>query len=129
MTSDSLRQHGLTFDFVANAVRAASLDLPGGSMKTTAGEILIRTQARKYTAPEFEEIVVLTRPDGTRNTSAVFRSTELSVAGIHSRQVMDSFLVKRRRNIQSQDSIDALVTELRHSDASTHRASELLFSL
>ena len=66
VSEDTLRQHGLTFDLVASAVRASSLDLPGGSVKTTAGEILIRTQARKYTAPEFEEIVVLTRPDGTR---------------------------------------------------------------
>ncbi len=66
VSEDALRQHGLTFDQVANAVRASSLDLPGGSMKTSAGEILIRTQARKYTAPEFEEIVVLTKPEGTR---------------------------------------------------------------
>jgi multidrug efflux pump subunit AcrB len=66
VSEDTLRRHGLTFDQVANAVRASSLDLPGGSIKTSAGEILIRTQARKYTAPEFEEIVVLTRPDGTR---------------------------------------------------------------
>ena len=66
VSEDTLRRYGLTFDQVANAVRASSLDLPGGSLKTGAGEILIRTQARKYTAPEFEEIVVLTRPDGTR---------------------------------------------------------------
>ena len=62
VSEDTLRQHGLTFDMVAQAVRASSLDLPGGSMKTSAGEILIRTQARKYTAREFEEVVVLTRP-------------------------------------------------------------------
>ncbi len=66
VSEDTLRRHGLTLDQVAAAVRASSLDLPGGSIKTAAGEILIRTQARKYTAPEFEEIVVLTRPDGTR---------------------------------------------------------------
>jgi len=66
VSEQTLRRHGLTFDQVAQAVRVSSLDLPGGSMKTSAGEILIRTQARKYTAREFEEIVVLTRPDGTR---------------------------------------------------------------
>lgn len=63
---DSLRRHGLTFDQVANAIRASSLDLPGGVIRTRAGEILIRTQARKYTVAEFEEIPVLTRPDGSR---------------------------------------------------------------
>ncbi len=66
VSEDTLRRHGLTLDQVAQAVRVSSLDLPGGSIKTSSGEILIRTQARKYTAPEFEEIVVLTRPDGTR---------------------------------------------------------------
>jgi multidrug efflux pump subunit AcrB len=66
VSEQTLQRHGLTFDQVAQAVRVSSLDLPGGSMKTSAGEILIRTQARKYTATEFEDIVVLTRPDGTR---------------------------------------------------------------
>jgi multidrug efflux pump subunit AcrB len=66
VSEQTLRRHGITFDQVANAVRASSLDLPGGSIKTGAGEILIRTQARKYTAEKFEEIAVLTRPDGTR---------------------------------------------------------------
>ena len=66
VSEDTLRRHGLTFDQVAAAVRSSSLDLPGGSLRTKAGEILIRTQARKYSAAEFEEITVLTRPDGSR---------------------------------------------------------------
>ena len=66
VSEDTLRRHGLTFDQVANAVRSSSLDLPGGSVRTGAGEILIRTQARKYSAPEFNEISVVTRPDGSR---------------------------------------------------------------
>ena len=39
----ALRRHGLTFDQVADAVRRSSLDLPGGSVKTDSGEILLRT--------------------------------------------------------------------------------------
>ncbi|MEM7013853.1 MAG: efflux RND transporter permease subunit, partial [Verrucomicrobiota bacterium] len=62
----TLRQYGLTFDQVANAVRASSLDLPGGSVRTSAGEVLIRTEQRRYTAPEFEEITVVSREDGSR---------------------------------------------------------------
>lgn len=61
----TLRAHGLTLGRVANAVRASSLDLPAGSVRTEAGEILIRTQARRYRAPEFESITVVTRPDGS----------------------------------------------------------------
>ena len=37
----ALRQYGLTFDDVVLAVRQSSMDLPGGSVKTEAGEILL----------------------------------------------------------------------------------------
>ena len=37
----ALRRHGLSFDFVARAVRRSSLDLPGGTIKTDSGEILL----------------------------------------------------------------------------------------
>jgi multidrug efflux pump subunit AcrB len=60
-----LRRHGLSLAEVANAVRRASLDMPGGSVKTAGGEILLRTKGQAYWGREFEEIVVLTRPDGT----------------------------------------------------------------
>ena len=62
----SLRRNGLTFDQVARAVRSGSLDLPGGSIKTGAGEILLRTIGQAYWGHEFEDLVVMTRPDGTR---------------------------------------------------------------
>ena len=62
----SLRRHGLRFDDVVDAVRSSSLDLPGGGIKTAAGEILVRTKGQAYRGLEFEEIVVLTRRDGTR---------------------------------------------------------------
>ena len=66
----ALRRHGLTFDQVAMAVRNSSLDLPGGSVKTAGGEILLRSKAQAYRGEEFEAIVVLTRPDGTTVTLA-----------------------------------------------------------
>ncbi|MCB1184537.1 efflux RND transporter permease subunit [bacterium] len=63
-----LRAYGLTLEQVANVVRANSLDLPGGSVKTEAGEILVRTQGQRYTGEEFGRIVVITAPDGTEVT-------------------------------------------------------------
>ncbi|MEA3226826.1 MAG: efflux RND transporter permease subunit, partial [Planctomycetota bacterium] len=45
--------------------RNSSLDTPAGSVKTSGGEILVRTKGQKYYGPEFEKIVVLTRNDGT----------------------------------------------------------------
>jgi multidrug efflux pump subunit AcrB len=64
----ALRRHGLTFDQVAGAVRRSSLDIPGGSVKTAGGEILLRSKGQAYRGPEFEQIVLLTRADGTRVT-------------------------------------------------------------
>ncbi len=62
----SLRKNGLSFGQVATAVRVASLDLPGGSIKTPSGEVLLRTKGQAYWGPEFERLTLLTRPDGTR---------------------------------------------------------------
>ena len=65
VSEDSLRRHGITFDFIANAVRRSSIDLPGGSVKTAGGEILLRTMGQAYTGDQFTRLVLLTRPDGT----------------------------------------------------------------
>ena len=61
----NLRQYGLTFDQVAQRIRQASLDLPGGTIKTDSGEILIRTKERRYFGNEYENITILTHEDGT----------------------------------------------------------------
>jgi multidrug efflux pump subunit AcrB len=66
VSEESLRRHGLTFDQVVHAVRESSIDLPGGSLKTRAGEILLRSAGQAYVGEEFEQIVVLTRENGTR---------------------------------------------------------------
>ncbi|MCH7598265.1 MAG: efflux RND transporter permease subunit [Myxococcales bacterium] len=65
ISEDTLRRHGLTIDQVAHAVRGSSFDLPGGSVKTRGGEILLRTIGQAYAGAEFEEIIVMTRNDGT----------------------------------------------------------------
>jgi len=62
----ALRQYNLSFQAVANAVRLRSLDLPGGAIKTAGGEILLRTKGQAYWGAQFEDLVLFTRPDGTR---------------------------------------------------------------
>ena len=62
----ALRRHGLTFDQIADAVRRSSLDLPGGSVRTEGGEILLRTIGQAYRGEEYENLVLWTRPDGSR---------------------------------------------------------------
>lgn len=66
VSEETLRRYGLRFDDVAKVVTQSSLDIPAGSVKTPGGEILVRTKGQKYYGPEFEEIIVLTRNDGTK---------------------------------------------------------------
>jgi multidrug efflux pump subunit AcrB len=65
---ETLRQYGLTLGQVAELVRAASLDLPAGSVKTSGGEILVRSKGRRYYAPNYRDVAVITKPDGTKIT-------------------------------------------------------------
>lgn len=65
LSEDNLLAYGLTFREVANAVRASSIDLPGGAVRTEAGEILIKAESKRYTAEGFESIPIITRADGT----------------------------------------------------------------
>ena len=65
VSEETLRQYGLTLEDVANAVRRTSIDLPGGSVRTSAGEVVIRALGKPDDVRQFEEIVVLTRQDGS----------------------------------------------------------------
>ncbi len=61
----ALRAHGLTLAQVSRIVREGSLDLPGGSIETEDSDITIRTEGQNYTKSDFEDIVLLSRNDGT----------------------------------------------------------------
>lgn len=68
VSEQALQAHGLSLEQVLRAVQAGSLDLPGGSVKTEGGEILVRTKGQRYTGEEFGRIVVITAADGTAVT-------------------------------------------------------------
>ena len=63
-----LRQYGLTMSEISEAIRASSVDLPGGTIKTEGGDILLRTEGQVYTGLEYADLVLRTYPDGTRLT-------------------------------------------------------------
>ena len=65
LSRNALRAHRLTLGEVSRRVREGSLDLPGGSIETTDEEITIRTEGQKYTQSQFEDIILLSRSDGT----------------------------------------------------------------
>jgi multidrug efflux pump subunit AcrB len=66
VSEEALKRHDLSFQEVADAIRRSSLDLPGGSLKTAGGEILLRTKGQAYSGRDFEELTLLRRADGTR---------------------------------------------------------------
>ena len=68
VSEHTLRRHGLTLQAIGRAIESSSLDIPGGSLKTDGGEILLRTKGQAYRGRDFEKIVVLTRTDGTTVT-------------------------------------------------------------
>ena len=60
-----LRALGLTLSDIAGAVRRSSLDLSAGSIDTRESQVRVRTLGQRYEQQEFEDVVVLSRPDGT----------------------------------------------------------------
>jgi multidrug efflux pump subunit AcrB len=66
VAENTLRRHGLTFSAVADAVRRSSIDLPGGSIRSNGGEILLRTVGEASKGEEFADLVLMTRADGSR---------------------------------------------------------------
>lgn len=64
ISEENLRRYGLTLSQVASRIRQASLDLPGGTIKTSGGEILVRTKERKYSGEEYGKIAIVAEADG-----------------------------------------------------------------
>ncbi|MEL6760134.1 MAG: efflux RND transporter permease subunit, partial [Myxococcota bacterium] len=55
---ENLEAYGLNLDVVAAQVREASLELPGGGLDTSSGEILVRVSDRRLTKSGFENIII-----------------------------------------------------------------------
>ena len=60
----TLSQYGLTINDVANAIRSASQDIPGGSIKTQSGEILVRSLGQAYNKNDYAAISIISRKNG-----------------------------------------------------------------
>ena len=65
VSEDNLRRYGLSFDQVAAAIAGNSLDMPGGTIKTVQGEILVRSKGQRYTGEQLAELPLITMADGT----------------------------------------------------------------
>ena len=60
-----LRALGLTLGDIAQTIRRSSLELSAGRIETRDSQVRIRTLGQRYDQQDFEEIVILSREDGT----------------------------------------------------------------
>jgi len=58
ISRENLESYGLTLAQVAQQVRLSSIELPGGSVKTESGTILVRVSDRRLLGEQFKNIVI-----------------------------------------------------------------------
>jgi multidrug efflux pump subunit AcrB len=66
LSQAQLRLYDLTLDEVTRAIRTSSIDLPAGSLRTEAGNILLRSETQAYRQYDFEQVPLRVQADGTR---------------------------------------------------------------
>jgi multidrug efflux pump subunit AcrB len=64
-SEDRLREFDVTLADISRAVRASSVDISAGNVRTDAGDVLIRSKGQAYRRADFESIVVKTNSDGS----------------------------------------------------------------
>ncbi len=64
LEQDQLREYNITHSDVAASIRNASVELPGGQIRTVSSDVLIRVSDRKEYARDIRDIVVLKSDDG-----------------------------------------------------------------
>ncbi len=66
VSKDKLREYGLSFMDVAQAVRSNSRNMSAGQIRAENGYINLRVEKQAYRGYEFEQIPVITLEDGTK---------------------------------------------------------------
>lgn len=64
VSQETLRRHDLTLTAIAGQIRRTALEMPGGGVKTSSGEVLLRMNERRYTGEEFARIPILSGTNG-----------------------------------------------------------------
>lgn len=66
VSKDKLREYGLSFRDVANAVRGSSRNMSAGQIRAENGYINLRVENQAYRGHEFEQIPLITLADGSK---------------------------------------------------------------
>jgi multidrug efflux pump subunit AcrB len=64
ISEETLRKYGLSLQKVAEIVRRENLELPGGTIRSERGEILLRGKNKKYVGADIAKLPLVTLPDG-----------------------------------------------------------------
>ncbi len=64
ISQENLRRYGITLEDIATRLRKASVDLPGGGIKTKSGELLVRVKERRDYGREFAQTPIITTDSG-----------------------------------------------------------------
>lgn len=65
VSETTLRNYGLTLEDISRRVAQFSVDIPGGTLRTPGGEVLLRVQDKRYTEEEFADITIRSQLDGS----------------------------------------------------------------
>lgn len=66
ISKQTLRRYGITLQDVARTISEASVELGGGSIDTSGGDILLRIKDRRDYARQYASLPVITSEDGSR---------------------------------------------------------------
>lgn len=66
ISPDKLREYGLTFRDVSNAVQSFSTNMSAGQIRSDTGYISIRVEKQAYSGGEFATLPLITLPDGAQ---------------------------------------------------------------
>ena len=62
----NLQKYQLSLGRVADLIRRASINLPGGAIRTENGKILVQARGQAYWQQDFENLLLLSYPDGSQ---------------------------------------------------------------
>ena len=76
ISKTALQQNSLTLNQVSSIIKKSNLDLPGGKIKTSGGDLLIRTKEKRYTASEYANIPILSTDQGILRLGDIARISD-----------------------------------------------------
>ncbi len=119
----TLRTYGITLGEVADRIRSAAVELPGGAIKSPGGDVLLRMKERRDYGREFARVPVITDGDGARLTLGEIGRIEDGFAEVDSQAtyngkravMMEVYRVGDQTPIAVADAVKAVVSELQQT--------------